>query len=114
MTRLNSIKAAALAAALSLTTATTMVLADTGGTHGGDRAAHGGRGGGHGGHGAFFGDLNLSDAQKTQIQTIHENHRTATESLRQEMQAKRQELRQLTDGTSFDEALVRQKLTESA
>ena len=62
----------------------------------------------------LFGDLNLTDAQKAQIKQIHESHGQALEPVGQEIRTKRQELRQLSEGATFDEALVRQKLTEIA
>jgi Spy/CpxP family protein refolding chaperone len=111
----NTIKAIALASALSISAVGTVALAQTEGAQDGGARAHawhkGGRGGGHG---EFFAGLNLTDAQKQQIQQIHESHRATLDPLMQEMRAKRQELRQLQDGATFDEALVRQKLTDIA
>ena len=112
----NTIKAIALASALSITAAGSVALAQTTeGTHEGAAGAHGWhRGGRGGGHGEFFGGLNLTDAQKQQIKQIHESHQTALEPLMQQMRTKRQELWQLQGGQTFDEALVQQKLTEIA
>jgi protein CpxP len=111
----NTIKAIALASALSISAVGTVALAQTEGANDGGARAHawhkGGRGGGHG---EMFAGLNLTDAQKQQVQQIHENHRTTIEPLMQQMRAKRQELWQLQSGQTFDEALVQQKLTDIA
>jgi protein CpxP len=72
----------------------------------------------HGRHGRGGGDawqrLNLTEAQKTQVQQIRESYRERTQSLRQELRAKKQELRQANLGDTFNEALTMQVLTESA
>lgn len=68
-----------------------------------------GRGGGLG-----FERLNLTEAQKTQMKQIRESYRERTESVHQELRAKRQELRQANQGETFNEGLAAQVLTESA
>jgi len=72
----------------------------------------------HGGHGRGGGEgferLNLTEAQKTQMKQIRESYRERTQSLHQELRAKRQELRQANQGATFNEALATQVLTESA
>jgi protein CpxP len=72
----------------------------------------------HGRHGRGGGNawqqLNLTDAQKTQMKQIRESYRERTQPLHQELRAKRQELRQGNQGGTFNEALTTQVLTESA
>ena len=77
----------------------------------GEGKGHGWRGN-HGG-GAFR-QLNLTDDQKAKIKTIRESFAERNKPLRQELQAKRQELRQANEGGTFNEALATQKLTEMA
>ena len=73
-------------------------------------------GGARGGrmHGMMFRDLNLSDDQKARMKQIGQSFRERTKSLREQLHAKRQELRQANDGGTFNEALATQKLQESA
>jgi periplasmic protein CpxP/Spy len=61
-----------------------------------------------------FGKLNLTGAQKAQLKQIRESHQSNLMSLHQQLREKRQELRQLTQGGSFDEAVASQKLAEMA
>jgi Spy/CpxP family protein refolding chaperone len=76
------------------------------------------RGGHHGrrhGRGGFmFAKLNLSDAQKAQFKQLRDSRRDAMTGLRNELRAKRQELRQAEQGGTFNQALATQKLTEIA
>jgi len=79
----------------------------------------GGRGGrfgkgGHGHHGGMFRGIELTEDQKTRMKQIGESFRQRTQSLNQELRAKRQELRQASDGGTFNEALATQKMTETA
>jgi Spy/CpxP family protein refolding chaperone len=62
----------------------------------------------------MFAGLNLTDAQKQQIQQIHQSHQAAIDPLMQQMRTMRRELWQAQSGQTFDEALVRQKLTDIA
>lgn len=71
---------------------------------------HGHRGMRHG----FMHKLGLTDAQKEQIKQIHQNHRDSLKPLVQELRAKKQELHEASQGTSYNESLVAQKLTEMA
>jgi protein CpxP len=64
--------------------------------------------------GRIFSQLDLTDAQKTQLKQIREGHQESLRPLMQEIRAKRQELRKASEGGTFDEALVRQKLAEIA
>ena len=79
---------------------------------------HGGRGkhGGWGGmrQGGFFRQLNLTDDQKAKMKQIHESFAERNKPLREQLRAKRQELRQASEGGTFNEALATQKLTEMA
>ena len=98
--------AAALAVALLMTAA---AFAQHGGPHmGGGR--HGGGHGGPGGPGAMLGhlgrELNLTDAQKTQIKQITDAFHENTKSLHEQLSKSGGPLEDLNDG-AFDEAAVR-------
>jgi protein CpxP len=69
---------------------------------------------GWGGGGNPFQRLNLTEAQKTQMQQIRESYRTRIQSLHEELRAKKQALRQAKQGETFNEGLATQVLTESA
>ncbi len=81
--------------------------------HGG-RGKHGGRGWGGMREGGFFRQLNLTDDQKAKMKQIHESFAERNKPLREQLRAKRQELRQASEGGTFNEALATQKLTEMA
>ena len=72
---------------------------------GGKRGAHGG---------GLFSRLNLTDDQKAKMKTIRETFATNNKPLMEQLRAKRQELRQASEGGTFNEALATQKLTETA
>jgi protein CpxP len=72
----------------------------------------GGRGWGM--HGAFSKQLNLTDDQKAKMKAIRQGFAERNKPLREELRAKRQELRQANEGGTFNEALATQKLTEMA
>ena len=74
----------------------------------GDREGRGGM------RGMMFGGANLTDDQKAKMKQIGQSFRERTQSLHQELRAKRQELRQASEGGTFNEALATQKLQESA
>jgi periplasmic protein CpxP/Spy len=76
------------------------------------RGQHGGFGGMR--DGGFFRGLNLTDDQKAKIKTIRESFAERNKPLREQLRAKRQELRQASEGGTFNEALATQKLTEMA
>jgi len=61
-----------------------------------------------------FNRLNLTDDQKTKMKQIRESFAERNKSLMAELKAKRQELRQASEGGTFNEALASQKLTETA
>jgi protein CpxP len=83
------------------------------GGKGGHGRHMGGRGWG-GMHGAFFKQLNLTDDQKAKMKAIRESYGERNKPLREQLRAKRQELRQASEGGTFNEALATQKLTEMA
>jgi protein CpxP len=123
MKRLGKIKTLAVASFAVIALVASISLAQTGtpdqgkrqgprGEWGGERGEHRG-GGGHFGGGMFRG-LDLTDEQKTKLQQIHQSFDERTKSLREQIRAKHEELRQANEGNTFNEALVAQKLTEVA
>jgi protein CpxP len=64
--------------------------------------------------GRAFRQLGLTDAQKTQLRQIRQNHRANMDGLQQQLRASMQEMRQAYGESTFDEALATQKLTEVA
>src|ERR1044072_7843103 len=68
----------------------------------------GGRGGwgkGGGMRGLMFRGITLTEDQKAKMKQIGQSFRERTQSLHQELRAKRQELRQASEGGTFNEAL---------
>ena len=118
MGKLNRTRAIALAAVMALAIAVPFAIAqskDAGGQRG--RHAEGREHGMQGGDrmsGAFFRDLDLTDAQKAQMKQIRESHSQNLRPLMEQVRAKRQELRQVSESGAFNEALVTQKLSEIA
>jgi protein CpxP len=123
MKKLGKFKILAIATLSAIALAATIAVAQTvktardngqrsrGDWHGrGERKDHGWGGM----QGAFLQRLNLTDDQKAKIKQIRESAASGNKPLREQLQAKRQELRQATEGGTFDEALVTQKLTEMA
>lgn len=118
-----SLSAVALAAPIAFaqsTTTTQDTPQATGERHGGhgkgwgDKGREGrGWGGGRMG-GMMFGGINLTDDQKTKMKEIGQSFRESTKSLHEQLRAKRQELRQASEGGTFNEALATQKLQGSA
>jgi protein CpxP len=70
------------------------------------------RGSRHGG--ALFSRLNLTDDQKAKLTSMRESFGSTNKPLMEQLRAKRQELRQASEGGTFNEALATQKLTEMA
>jgi periplasmic protein CpxP/Spy len=109
----------AIALAASIAVAQT-VTTDQGAQQGQHMGRHGGRGGhkgeGWGGmrEGGFFRQLNLTDDQKAKMKQIRDSFAESNKPLRDQLRAKRQELRQASEGGTFNEALATQKLTEIA
>lgn len=128
MKKLGRIHKLGLAGLSALALATPVALAQTGGNEQGvqkaraERGEHRGhrggkRGGGHFGGRGHFGALRgieLTDAQKASMKQLREAFGERTKSLREQLRAKRQELRQAESGTTFNEAVAAQKLTEAA
>ena len=110
----------AIALAGSIAVAQT-VTTDQGNTQDNTRAERRGGRGKHKGHGwggmrrgGFFRQLNLTEDQKTKMKQIRESFAQTNKPLREQLRAKRQELRQASEGGTFNEALATQKLTEMA
>lgn len=116
MGKVKRIHAGALAAVIALAIAVPIGIAQSKDA-GGKRQRHAeGRGHGmRGGRmGAAFRNLDLTDAQKTQMKQIRESHSQSVRPLMEQIRAKRQEIRQANAGGAFNEALVAQKLSEMA
>jgi protein CpxP len=126
MKKLGRIQTLGIAGLAALALATPIAIAQTtgGGEGGGRQGMHGerhGKGGEFGEHdggrrggGMMFRGIDLTDAQKASLKQIHESFGERTKSLREQLRAKHEELRQAESGTAFDEALATQKLTEAA
>jgi protein CpxP len=129
MKKLGRIHKLGLAGLSALALAAPVALAQTAGgeqsgqkaraEHGMHRGHRGGkRGGGEfGGRGGHFGALRgveLTDAQKASLKQLRQTFGERTKSLREQLHAKRGELRQAESGTTFNEAVATQKLTEVA
>ncbi len=85
------------------------------GEHDKDGKGWGRKGSGHHRmHGGMFRGIELTEDQKTRLQQISDSYRQRTQSLHQELRSRRQELRQSSESGTFNEALVTQKLTETA
>src|SRR5215207_6106391 len=130
MKKLGRIQKLAVAGFSALALATPVALAQTAGTEQSGpttRAERGGKGGhrggkrgggefgGRGGHfGGGFRGIELTDAQKASMKQLREAFGERTKSLREQLHAKRQELRQAESGATFNEAVAAQKLSEAA
>jgi protein CpxP len=82
----------------------------------GRRGAWHGEGMKRGGFGGdrLFARLNLTDDQKAKIKQTRQSFMEGNKPLFDQLKAKRQELRQASEGGTFNEALATQKLTEMA
>ena len=124
MMKFANFKMLALVSLASVMLVASVAFAQTGGTttQSDQNKARGewrgrGRGGDHRGAkmgGRMFAQLNLTDDQKARMKQIRESFGDRTKSLREQLRAKRQELRQANEGGTFNEALATQKLTEAA
>jgi protein CpxP len=123
MNKLGRFKAPAIAALSAIVLAASIAVAQTvtpNQDNGqGARPEWRGRGGkGHGMRGmrggGFFRGLNLTDDQKAKMKQLRESFAETNKPLREQLRAKRQELRQASEGGTFNEALATQKLTEMA
>src|SRR5215216_2090160 len=111
-----TLSAIALATSIAFAQTTTPEQGNTQGTrterHGGGKHRREGWGGMR--RGGFFGQLNLTEDQKTKIQQIRQSFAERNKPLHEQLRAKRQELRQANEGSTFNETLATQKLTEMA
>ena len=131
MKRLGKIKTLAFASLATVAVAVPVAIAQTAGQEGqrrpraegrgegfgkGEGRGGGHRGGGMGRRGDFggFHGVELTAEQKTRLRQIHQSFGERTKSLREQLRAKHQELRQAEQGATFNEALATQKLTEAA
>jgi protein CpxP len=126
MKKFARIKMLALVSLSSIVLVASVAFAQTAGTTQdtqekarGEWRGHGKRGGHRGmrrgfGGGAGFHKLNLTEDQKARMKTIRESFGERTKSLREQLRAKRQELRQANVGGTFNEALAAQVLTQEA
>jgi periplasmic protein CpxP/Spy len=119
MNRLGKVKTLAIASLSAVALAASIAVAQTVKTDQGEgqkpRSEWRGRGRKQGFHRAgMFSRLNLTDDQKAKMKTIRENFATNNKPLMEQLRAKRQELRQASEGGTFSEALATQKLTEMA
>ena len=64
--------------------------------------------------GGAFKQLNLTDDQKAKMKQIRQSFMESNKPLLEQLRAKRQELRQASEGGTFNEALATQKLMEMA
>jgi protein CpxP len=123
MKKLGKVKTLVVAALSTVALATPIVIAQqhAGVEHG--KGQHGEWGGGRGGErgergdhfgGGMFAGIDLTDAQKAQMKQLHQSFAESTKSLREQLRAKHEELRQAEAGGTFNEALATQKLTEAA
>jgi len=123
MKKLGRFKMLAIATLSAIALAASIAVAQTVTTNqdngqGQRREWRGRRGKGHGMRGmragGFFKQLNLTEDQKAKMKQIRQSFAETNKPLRQELRAKRQELRQASQGGTFNEALATQKLTEIA
>lgn len=118
MLAIATLSAIALAASIAVAQTVTPDQGNKQGTRterrGGRRGVHKGHGWGGMHRGGSFKQLNLSEDQKAKMKQIRESFAERNKPLREQLQAKRQELRQANEGGSFNEALATQKLTEMA
>jgi Spy/CpxP family protein refolding chaperone len=128
MNKLGRFKTLAIATLSAIALAASIAVAQTttpeqGNTQDQTRAERrGGRGRGeHKGHGwggmrrgGFFKQLNLTEDQQAKVKQIRQSFAERNKPLREQLRAKRQELRQASEGGTFNEALATQKLTEMA
>ena len=110
-----SLSAIALAASIAVAQTVTTDQSTTQGTRTEGRGEHKGHGWeGMRNHGEFFKQLNLTDDQKAKMKQIRESFAERNKPLMEQLRAKHQELRQATEGGTFNEALATQKLMEIA
>ena len=111
-----TLSAIALAASIAVAQTVTTDQNNAQGPRTERRGGRGEHGHGWGGmrDGGFFKQLNLTEDQKAKMKQIRESFAQRNQPLREQLRAKRQELRQANEGGTFNEALATQKLTEMA
>jgi len=113
-----TLSAIALAASIAVAQTVTNDQSNTQGTRterrGRGRGEHKGQGWGGMRDGGSFRQLNLTEDQKAKVKQIRETYAERNKPMREQLRAKRQELRQASEGGTFNEALATQKLTEMA
>lgn len=119
MKKFGKFKVLAIASLSAVALAASIAVAQTVKTDQGDgqktRREWRGGGGKRGAHGGgIFNRLNLTDDQKAKMKQIRETFAANNKPMREQLHAKRQELRQVSEGGTFNEALATQKLTEMA
>ena len=116
MGKLSKIQTVAIAIVMAIAVAVPVAIAQSADQPGVNKGERHGHWGGRGGRGGMMGfsKLDLTDAQKAQLQQIRESHRQAVAPIMEQIRAKRQEIRQASQGGTFNEALVSQKLAEIA
>lgn len=123
MNKFGRIKILAIATLSAIALAASVVVAQTvtpdqGNTPSAQGERRGGRG--HKRHGwgmrrgGLFRQLNLTEDQKARMKQIRTEFAERNKPLREQLRAQRQELRQASEGSTFNEALATQKLTEMA
>src|SRR6266576_3789020 len=120
MKKIGKVKWLAIASLSAVVLAASIAVAQSvkteGGKGEGSRREWHGQGpkrGAHGG-GALLNRLNLTDDQKAKMKQIRESFAERNRPLGEQLRAKREELRQASEGGTFNEALATQKLTEMA
>ena len=119
MKKLGKVKILAIASLSAVVLVASIAVAqsvktDRGGEQGPRREWHG-EGAKRGFHGdGAFNRLNLTDDQKAKMKQIRESFAERNKPLLEQLRTKRQELRQASEGGTFNEALATQKLTEMA
>jgi Spy/CpxP family protein refolding chaperone len=120
MKKLGRVKVLAIASLSAVVLVASIAVAQSVKTERGNRqgphrewSVEGAKRGFHGG-GAFLNRLNLTDDQKGKMKQIRESFAERNKPLREQLRAKRDELRQASEGGTFNEALATQKLTEMA
>lgn len=128
MNKIGRFKTLAIATLSAIALAASIAVAQQSGATGQDNQAQEGqrrewRGRGRGEHkrgfrgmraGGFFRQLNLTEDQKAKMKQIRQSFAETNKPVREQLRAKRQELRQASEGGTFNEALATQKLTEMA
>lgn len=124
ITKLAIVSLAAIAIAVSVAYAQTSQTSPSGTEQGKSQGSrdgkewgnHRGRRGGDrdGMGGMMMKSLNLTDDQKGRMEQIRQSFFDRNKSLMEELRAKHQELRQASEGATFDEALATQRLTAMA